>query len=278
MFRKKCFAAIALLTVISVLFTGCSFGKSNEDDKKVDDAPASQSSTEILNLSEWDLSASTWSSPNGATIHLVAAPAGYVDGQTASLVVRLEGEDVDNVPCEWDGQHYTASVDLNGEDGYCYYVLMTGANGETAEVPVNVPSSPIDESLINLASSLESSCSLVIESSDYDGSWLSITSGTVSVQPPKLKNDGEAVTCVQALLALTLDGQNSGEVELAIPAPAADGSYTLPLTDTSFQTPAMEDDQQLSILLAVTLSNGQVLTANGGTWFYNDGSLMLGVG
>lgn len=275
MFRKKSFTLIALLAVMSLLFTGCAFGKS---DKKVDDAPISQSSTEILNLAEWDLSASTWSSPNGATVHLVATPAGYVKGQTASFVVRLEGEDVESVPCEWDGQHYTASADLNGEDGYCYYVLLTGSTGETAEVPVNVASSPVDESLINLASSLESTCSLVVESFTYDGSWLSVTGGSVNVQPPKLKNDGEAVTCVQALLSLTLDGQNAAEVELAIPEPDDDGNYTIALTDTSFQAPAMEDDQQLSILLAVTLSNGQVLTANGGTWFYNDGSLMMSVG
>ena len=32
-----------------------------------------------------------------------------------------------------------------------YYVLLTGSTGETAEVPVNVASSPVDESLINLA-------------------------------------------------------------------------------------------------------------------------------
>lgn len=275
MFRKKCFTLIALLTVMSLLFTGCAFGKS---DKEADDTPASQSSAEILNLAEWNLSASTWSSPNGATVHLVATPAGYAKGQTASFVVRLEGEDVESVPCEWDGQHYTASADLNGDDGYCYYVLLTGSTGETAEVPVNIASSPVDESLINLASSLESTCSLVVESFTYDGSWLSVTGGSVNVQPPKLKNDGEAVTCVQALLSLTLDGQNAAEVELAIPEPDDDGNYTIALTDTSFQAPAMEDDQQLSILLAVTLSNGQVLTANGGTWFYNDGSLMMSVG
>lgn len=274
MFRKKSFTLIALFTVMSLLFTGCAFGKS---DKKVDDAPISQSSTEILNLAEWDLSASTWSSPNGATVHLVATPAGYVKGQTASFVVRLEGEDVESVPCEWDGQHYTASADLNGEDGYCYYVLLTGSTGETAEVPVNVASSPVDESLINLASSLESTCSLVVESSDYDGSRLTITGGTVTIQPPKLKNDGEAVTCVQAVLALFREDQIAS-MELALPTPAADGSYSIPLTDASFQTPAMEDDQQLSIQLSVTLSNGQILTASGGTWFYNDGSLMMSVG
>lgn len=273
MFRKKSFTLIALLVILSVLFAGCS-----KDDKKVDDAPASQTGTEILNLSEWDLSASTWSSPNGATVHLVATPAGYVNGQSASFVVRLEGEDVDSVPCEWDGQHYTASVDLNGEDGYCYYVLMTGADGKTAEVPVNIPSSPIDESLINLASSLESSCALVVDSFSYDGSWLTITGGTLNIRPPMLKADGQAVTCTQAVLALTLDGEQAGSAELAVPDPAADGSYTLSLTDTSFQAPAMEDDQQLSINLAVTLSNGEVLTANGGTWFYNDGNLMMSVG
>lgn len=67
-------------------------------------------------------------------------------------------------------------------------------------------------------------------------------------------------------------------MELALPEPAADGGYTVMLTDASFQTPEMEDDQQLSMELAVTFSNGQALTASGGTWFYNDGSLMMSVG
>lgn len=273
MFRKKVLTFLAVLTAVSLLFTACG---SKKDDKT--DATGSQSGTEILNLAEWDLSASTWSSPNGATVHLTATPAGYVKGQTAVFTVRLEGEEAASVPCEWDGEHYTASIDLNGEDGYCYYVILTGSTGETAEVPVNIPANPVDETLINLASSLESSCSVVVESSSYDGNWLAITSGTVSIRPSRISNDGEMVTCTKAALSLRLNGEDTSQMELDLPAPAADGSYTMMLTDASFQTPAMEDDQQLSMELSVTLSNGQTLTAPGGTWFYNDGNLMMSVG
>lgn len=272
MFRKKIFGFIAVIAAFSLLFAGCG---SKEDQGG---AASTESATEVLNLSEWSLSATTWSSPNGATVHLVATPAGYVKGQTAFFTARLEGEEVQTAQCEWDGSHYTASLDLNGEDGYCYYVMFTGSTGEKAEIPVNIASSPVDESLVNLASSLESSCALVVESSDYNGSRLTITGGSVSIKPPKLKPEGKAVTCTQAVLTLSLDGQESGQMALDLPEPAADGSYTLALTDASFQTPAMEDDQQLTMTLTATLSNGQILTASGGTWFYNAGELMLSVG
>lgn len=274
MFRKKVLAFLAVLTAVSLLFTACDSKK----DENGDDASGSKNGAEVLDLAQWDLSASTWSSPNGATVHLTATPEGFVKGQSAVFTIRLEGEEVESVPCQWDGKQYTASADLNGEDGYCYYVLMTGSTGETAEIPVNVPTAPVDEALINLASSLESSCAVVVESSSYEGNWLVITRGTVHVRPPRIANDGENVTCTKAELILRLDGQDSSRMELNMPQAADDGSYTLELTDASFQTPDMEDDQQLSLELSVTLSNGQILTASGGTWFYIDGSLMMSVG
>lgn len=270
MFRKKILGFIAVFAAFSLLFAGCG--------SKKDDASVSGDGIEVLNLAEWNLSATTWSSPNGATVHLTATPAGFVKGQSASFTARLEGEEVDTAACEWDGKHYTAALDLNGEDGYCYYVILTGSTGERAEIPVNIASSPVDESLVNLGSSLESSCALVVESSSYDGSWLTITGGTVSIKPPRLKAEGQSVTCTNAVLSLTLDGQESSQMVLDLPDPASDGSYTVALTDASFQTPKMEDDQQLAIQLTATLSDGQTLTASGGTWFYNAGELMMSVG
>lgn len=273
MFRKKVLTLLAVLTAVSLLFTACG---SKKDEKG--DGAGSQSGVEVLDLDDWKLSASTWSSPNGATVHLTATPAGYVKGQSAVFTVRLEGEEVQTVSCDWDGKQYTASADLNGEDGYCYYVILTGSTGETAEIPVNTPIDPVDKALINLASSLESSCSVVVEASSYEGNWLVITGGTVNVHPPRIANDGENVTCTKAELILRLDGQDTSKMELNMPEPNDDGNYTLELTDASFQTPEMEDDQQLSLELSVTLSNGQTLTASGGTWFYNAGSLMMSVG
>ena len=67
------------------------------------------------------LNATAWSSPNGATVNVDAVPNGYAEGQKAEFCVRLEGEEIARVPCEWDGKSYKASADLNAADGYCYY-------------------------------------------------------------------------------------------------------------------------------------------------------------
>ena len=53
---------------------------------------------------------------------------------------------------------------------------------------------------------------------------------------------------------------------------------TMSLEDIRFDIPEMEDDQQLSLRLDVTLSNGQVLTDSNGTWSYIGGELVSAVG
>ena len=40
----------------------------------------------------------------------------------------------------------------------------------------------------------------------------------------------------------------------------------------------MDDDYQLDLTLVVTLTNGEELTANGGSWFYNNGELKMAAG
>ncbi len=272
MFRKKFFVLVAVIAAFALLFTAC--GADNKD------TPASeQSGAEVLNLASWELSATTWSSPNGATVNLTATPAGYAEGQSAAFIVRLEGEEAANMPCTYENGVYTASADLNGADGYCYYVLLTGSDGAQAEIAVNVPTDPIDESLINMASALESFCSLVVESFEFDGKWLSITGGTLQIQVPRIVNAGESITCSDVTLILDRNGEEVSRTALDMPAERSeDGSYTLAMTDIAFEVPALEDDQQLSVRLEVTLSNGQILSAAGGTWFYNAGSLLMGAG
>lgn len=279
--RMKISAVLALILVLSLLCAAC--GKTAPETQAPETAPVPEVSSDAstdgtLGLTDWTLTSSTWSSPNGATVSITATPVSYMKGQSAAFVVRTEEGEVANIPCEWDGTAYTASADLNAADGYGYYILMTAASGNTAEVPVNTPDMPSDETLINLASSLESKCSLIVDSSDFDGKWLSITGGTVVVETPKLKNQGASITCSEAVLVLRQEGDEVGRVSLELPAPTPDGVYVLALTGTPFQLGELEDDQQLTIELEVTLSNGQELSCAGGTWFYNAGSLMMSVG
>ncbi len=233
---------------------------------------------ETLELENFRLSASTWSSPNGATIHLTATPNGYAEGQSAAFVVRLEGEEVENVPCDWTGGVYTASAELNAADGYCYYVVLTSTDGTQTEVEVNTPTSPTDEALINLASSLESYCSLTVESFTQDGSKLTLTQGSALVQAPRITNNDEAISCSEAALVLIFNDEEVSRTTLTLTPGEESGAFTASLADVTLELPQMEDDQQVSLRLEVTLSNGQSLSASGAAWWYMDGQLLSAVG
>lgn len=273
--RKPILVLIALLTVFALAFTAC-----GSDDAKTTEPNQGniEDTDQTLGLASWSLDATTWSSPNGATVNLTAIPVSYSNGQSAAFVVRLEGEEVENAACDWDGSRYTAFAELNAADGYCYYVILTAADGTQAEVPVNTPTAPIDESLINMESSLNSYCDLTVETSGYDGNKLTITKGQAQVQPPQITNAGQTITCSEAVLVLSFNGEEVATEKLTMPEADATGRYVLDISGTAFTVPAMEDDQQLSLRLDAVLSNGQLLTAPGGTWFYNGGDLLSAVG
>lgn len=269
--RKTILVLAALIAAFALMLTGCGSQGPAE-------TTGAQTADTTLGLQSWEMSAATWSSPNGATVHISAVPNSHSDGQYAVFAVRLEGDDIQNIPCEWDGTSYTASVDLNAADGYCYYVILTTTDGEQTEIAVNTPAAPSDEALINMESALNSYCHLLVETSDSDGEKLTITGGTVQIQPPQITNNGQQITCVEAVLVLSFNGEEADRKVLTLPEPTAGGLYELSIADIRFDIPAMEDDQQLSLRLDVTLSNGQVLTDANGTWFYIGGELVSAVG
>lgn len=275
--KKNFLTVIALLTVFALALAGC--GKEEAPETTV--APTTVAVTEAapeLGLSDWSMSATTWSSPNGATIHLNATPLGYAEGYSAAMIVRLEGEDVANVPCDWDGTHYTASVELNAADGYCYYILMTAADGNTMEEPLNTPTAPIYESFINMESSLSAYCSVIVESHTASDSKLTITGGTAQVQAPKITNNNEVITVSEAVLNLMVNGESVASEKLKLEETDEMGAYQADLANVSFKVPELDADQPLILTLDVELSNGQALSATGGTFFYIDGDLLTAVG
>lgn len=277
--KKKILTITALILVLSVMLAACGSKEAPETTA----APTATESAAIaapaaLGLKEAKLTASTWSSPNGATVHLTATPAAYTEGDTASFVVRLESDEVANVPCQWDGKHFTADAELNAADGLCYYIIMSSANGNTVELTVNTPAQPTDEAFINLESALSAYCSLMPESASFEGSKLTLSGGTVQVQAPRITNNGEPITCTEAVLILSLHGEELDKKTLKLEEGDATGAYVLSLSDLSFAVPELENDQQLILSLQVTLSNGQTLTDSGNSFYYNEGNAMAAVG
>lgn len=268
--KKTMFAAIALLLTMALVLAGCGSGSGKVPALKEGEMPE---------LTEWSMNATAWSSPNGATVNLTATPNGYAEGQSAVFCVRLEGEDVATVPCEWDGSVYTASADLNAADGYCYFVQLTAADGSVSEVAVNTPTAPVDESLINMATALNAFCEAEVADYALDGSKLTVKDGQLKLQLPWLTLDQGPVTCKSAVLVLSHNGTDVAQQELTAPKAGENNLCVMDLSGISYEVPAdIEDDHQLSIRLDVVLSNGYTMSAPAGTWYYMDGQLLLAVG
>jgi len=269
--KKMLSLLLALVFVLAL--TAC--GSEEAPETTAVPAPAE---TTVPDMS-WTMNATAWSSPNGATVNLFFTPEGYAEGDSAAFIVRLEGEEVANIPCEYAGGSYTASADLNAADGYCYYVLVTTADGNTEEIPVNTPSAPFDESLINLADALNAYCTVTVNASELKDATLTITDGTAQLQLPKLTLDVGSVTCQEAVMVLNYDGQEVAREVLSGVEADESGLCNVTLSGISFSIPGnLEDDHQLSLQLDAQLSNGQTISAPGGSWHYFDGSLVLAVG
>lgn len=277
--RKAICVVCAMLLIFAVSLSACGTKEPAAGTTAGQTVPSAEVAAPELSLTEWSLSASTWSSPNGATIHLTAVPTRHAEGDSASFVVRLEGEEIASVPCSWENNNYTAEVDLNAADGYCYYVTLSGADGAAAEVAVNTPAEPIEENYINMATALEAYCSITVGESTMSAGKLTIADGTAQVQAPRISNEGDSIACAQATLVLTLDGEEIGTAALTMAPGETDRSYEASLANVSFSVPEnLGADQQLTLRLDATLTNGQTLTAQGVTWYYQDGAMTTAVG
>lgn len=284
--KKNLIVVLSLVMALTMMLTGC--GKENIP---VETTAATVAATitptvaqetaapQPLTLTGWEMTANTWSSPNGATINVSAVPNYYEEGQQADFVVRLESDDVASVPCKWEPNNtYSASVDLNAANGYCYYVVLTAADGSSAEVAVNTPEAPGNESFINMAAALESYCSVTVEESTFADGKLALSGGKVEVKTPTITNEGETITCQEAVLVLEFNGEQVGKQALTLAEAETEGIWEATLDNVSFDLPKMESNQKVELTLNVTLTNGHVLTAFGGNWSYSDDSLLAAFG
>ena len=277
--KKKFLCALMALVMVLALCACGSKTAPAEETSAAQTAASSEAAVRELGLSDWSLSASTWSSPNGATIHLTATPTSHVQGDSAVFIVRLEGEEVTSVPCDWENDAYMASADLNAADGYCYYVSLSGEDGASAEIAVNTPADPTEENYVNMATALETYCSLTVGESTLTGDTLTIADGTAVVQAPRITDDGENIACAQAMLVLILDEEEIGSMALTMAPGEADRSYEASLANVSFTIPGeLTEDQCLVLRLDAELTNGQALTVQGATWYYQDGGMATAVG
>lgn len=288
MFNRKKTALIAALALCAtVILSGC--GKEPKADANATAPAQTTEATQATasapagslahveaegSLQSWELTAQVWSSSNGATVTLTAQPRAYEKGQGASFVVRLEGKEVENVSCSWDGKYYTASADLEAADGYEFECVLFPPQG----VGEHYTLSDAYDSLVYMKRSLDAYCNLYISDfKDADGKF-TITAGWASVQLPQLTTAGTTIGFQKAQLVFTLNGETVETQDVSLPQGEGQGSYESSLSNISFTMPQMDDDYQLDLTLVVTLTNGEELTADGGSWFYNNNELKMAAG
>lgn len=276
------FAMLAAMVVMSL--AGCGGNGDNaqliaELQVQIDELNARVEALEMRSgLKSWNLTAAAWSSSNGATVTLTAQPAAYREGQSMEFMALLDGAQADSVSCSWDGESYTAQLDLNATDGYGYYCVITAPDGTREQVALSTPENPVIDTVVNLSTALSSYCNMIVDTWEGSGDQLTITAGYVQVQLPRIARDGGNPTISTAELVLKKAGEELSRQALTIPEGEGENSYELVLSDSSFSVPEMQDDQQLDLYLEVILSDGQVLSTAGCSWYYNAGELFLAVG
>lgn len=289
--RTRLFSVTLWVLVCSVLMlalAGC--GKEKDDkvttlesenaqlQEELDSANAQLDQLEKAGLKTWDLSAIAWIDANGATVTFTGEPNAHEDGQTAQLLVRFNGEEMASQDCTWDGSKYTAVVDLEAADGYSYTCVLTAADGTMEQIVLSSPDNPTVDTLVYMQSSLTAYCNLFVADYEVKDEKMNITSGYVQVQLPQISADGSKVTFEGAELVFLLNGETLETQKIDLPQGEGAGSYESALTSVSFNMPEMKDDYQLDLNLNVKLSGGSTITANGGSWFYNNGKLNMVVG
>lgn len=281
----------ALLLAAVLLLTGCAKGGSEDtsalDALKAENAQlreqiavlsARLNELESSGFKTWKMTAKAWGDSNGATVTFVGEPRNHEDKSSALFVVRKNGTEVENVPCDWNGTEYTASVELEAADGYSYTCILVSADGTREQMLLSSPDSPVYDSLVYMQSSLTAYCNLFIADWEQSGSDLKITSGFVQVQLPQITAEGTGLEFVSAQLVLLLNGNTVSSQALELPAGEGRGSHETALTDVMFTMPEMTEEHQMDLELRVKLSNGEEITAAGGSWYYNGGQLSMVVG
>lgn len=274
---------IVMVAALMLSFTGCGNADLKEENAalkaQIEELTARLAAYENRpSLVEYTLTGSAFSSNNGAAVTVTAVPSVYDASYTAALSVQLNGVEVEFVPCEWNGEAYTGSVDLNAANGYGYYFIITTADGNPTRMELNTPNNITDDTLVYMETALSAYANMVMEGWEEKDGKLVVTSGFVQVQMPRLTADGKT-GYAGSQLVLKCNGEEIVRSAIEIPEGESVGSYESAVSNQTFALPeTLESDAILELWLEVTLSNGQTIDTCACTWTYFDGTLMPSVG
>lgn len=228
-------------------------------------------------LERWELQGWGSSEKEPASVHLTAQPLFHEEGQTAELLVMLEGAEAARAVCRWDGETFTADLELTPEDGYSYYCVVTGPDGNAERVTLSTPDHPAVPKLTYLKSSLTSYVNASLTDARVDRDILRVDV-IAAIQTPLLTQDGKAVTVHRAELQWGLDDALLDSEPVEVAEGETEGGYGIAVEGVTIRLPEMDEESLLELYLCVELSDGHILEARVGSWSMLDGELSEAVG
>lgn len=223
-------------------------------------------------LSSWTLTPTVWADGAGADIAFTAVPEHYEEGMSVQLNVCL-GQEVNAVRCEWNGTAFTATAEVPAADGYTYICVVNGS-----EITLASPKNPVEYAAVYLESSLNSSCTLMVNGWEADEDTLTLTDAHAQVNLPKLSTGGSEPAIKSAAIVMRLGTEEVSRKEITMVPGEGEGSYELTLQNIAFALPAMEENDQVELWLEVILSDGQELVSVTSGWYRSGDTLYLVAG
>lgn len=229
----------------------------------------------VANLQSWELGIQPWADSTGAEITFAATPSGYQPSITATFLVELNGERIEEVPCLWDGNQFTAEVSLNAADGYGYYCLLTTPTGNQL-LPLATPADPTSVEAVYLLSSISAYCNLVVYDWTVNDGELMVTDAYAQVQLPLIGTDTIQIT--RSDIVARLNGEEIDRTAITLSPSEVAGSYEATVPSIAISLPELSEVDSLELYLEVSLSDGRNLKAFGINWYLEGSELTSAVG
>lgn len=224
-------------------------------------------------LSDWAITAEPLEDEDGAAVRFEAQAMEVRNGQSMHFVIMRGGKTVVDLPCAFDGSVFTASAQIDAQNGYTFFCDLSNGKMEPIRYALLDPENETLNLLMNLYDSMNTYATVHVDNwKEVDGTLL--LDANVQVQLPGFSADGKVAVVESAVLNFTV-----GEKVLSskdIPLDGSDGALTADMKNITCTIP--EDtptDAQVSLSCTVKLSDGQVLTAEGGGWYLQNDQLQM---
>lgn len=244
-------------------------------------------------ISEFQTKVTAWQDYRGASVRVSMVPKTIRPDDQVYLSVLLDGQQVQNVLCQYDGLSYTAVVELPATDGYAYYVRVVHADG-TQEQNTLISEEISDHTTpVYLEAVLACHADLDVMTWDFSGRGNLEVTAFVAANAPGVMAEGDWPTWKRLELVLLRNGRELSRADHLEQAKAwmdENVIYMTPEITTeekymdmlwlncdlgtlTYKLTDLAEGDVIELRIEAELSNGLTAENSGSVWEFRDGTL-----